>query len=117
MMSGLDLERLVLASGPVGSVREKMQPVYIFDLWFLAHVSFFLSFSLQRDDENFFSFPFFPRSIMQAVIDNAVPYLHMREAFGQKIGQFQVWYSLAVRFEVCNFSSMATNTGLVHVGV
>lgn len=31
------------------------------------------------------------RSIMQAVIDNAVPYLHMREAFGQKIGQFQVW--------------------------
>ncbi|XP_075873955.1 isovaleryl-CoA dehydrogenase, mitochondrial [Nelusetta ayraudi] len=46
MMSGLDLERLVLASGPVG--------------------------------------------IMQAVIDNAVPYLHMREAFGQKIGQFQL---------------------------
>ncbi|KAF7201749.1 isovaleryl-CoA dehydrogenase, mitochondrial [Nothobranchius furzeri] len=46
MMSGLDLERLVLAAGPVG--------------------------------------------IMQAVLDNAIPYLHMREAFGQKIGHFQL---------------------------
>uniref|UniRef100_A0A671R270 short-chain acyl-CoA dehydrogenase n=1 Tax=Sinocyclocheilus anshuiensis TaxID=1608454 RepID=A0A671R270_9TELE len=46
MMSGLDLERLVLASGPVG--------------------------------------------IMQAVLDHAIPYLHVREAFGQKIGHFQV---------------------------
>ncbi|XP_054469840.1 isovaleryl-CoA dehydrogenase, mitochondrial [Anoplopoma fimbria] len=46
MMSGLDLERLVLASGPIG--------------------------------------------IMQAVLDNAVPYLHIREAFGQKIGHFQL---------------------------
>ncbi|MEQ2179548.1 hypothetical protein GOODEAATRI_026234 [Goodea atripinnis] len=40
-----DLERLVLAAGPVG--------------------------------------------IMQAVLDTAVPYLHVREAFGQKIGHFQ----------------------------
>uniref|UniRef100_A0A665VT97 Isovaleryl-CoA dehydrogenase, mitochondrial n=1 Tax=Echeneis naucrates TaxID=173247 RepID=A0A665VT97_ECHNA len=46
MMSGLDLERLVLASGPLG--------------------------------------------IMQAVLDFAVPYLHVREAFGQKIGHFQL---------------------------
>uniref|UniRef100_A0A8C1KFR9 Isovaleryl-CoA dehydrogenase, mitochondrial n=1 Tax=Cyprinus carpio TaxID=7962 RepID=A0A8C1KFR9_CYPCA len=46
MMSGLDLERLVLASGPVG--------------------------------------------IMQAVLDHAIPYLHVREAFGQKIGHFQL---------------------------
>lgn len=29
-------------------------------------------------------------SIMQAVLDCAVPYLHVREAFGQKIGHFQV---------------------------
>uniref|UniRef100_A0A672IGQ5 Isovaleryl-CoA dehydrogenase, mitochondrial n=1 Tax=Salarias fasciatus TaxID=181472 RepID=A0A672IGQ5_SALFA len=43
MMSGLDLERLVLAAG-----------------------------------------------IMQAVLDAAVPYLHVREAFGQKIGHFQL---------------------------
>lgn len=27
---------------------------------------------------------------MQAVLDHAVPYLHVREAFGQKIGHFQV---------------------------
>uniref|UniRef100_A0A3P8U554 Isovaleryl-CoA dehydrogenase, mitochondrial n=1 Tax=Amphiprion percula TaxID=161767 RepID=A0A3P8U554_AMPPE len=46
MMSGLDLERLVLASGPIG--------------------------------------------IMQAVLDAAVPYVHIREAFGQKIGHFQL---------------------------
>lgn len=30
-------------------------------------------------------------SIMQAVLDSAIPYLHVREAFGQKIGHFQVW--------------------------
>ncbi|KAA0711257.1 Isovaleryl-CoA dehydrogenase, mitochondrial [Triplophysa tibetana] len=46
LMSGLDLERLVLAAGPVG--------------------------------------------IMQAVLDHSIPYLHVREAFGQKIGLFQL---------------------------
>ncbi|NP_001403149.1 isovaleryl-CoA dehydrogenase, mitochondrial isoform 3 [Mus musculus] len=46
LMSGLDLERLVLAGGPLG--------------------------------------------IMQAVLDHTIPYLHVREAFGQKIGQFQL---------------------------
>ncbi|KAJ8291129.1 hypothetical protein GJAV_G00021710 [Gymnothorax javanicus] len=46
LMSGLDLERLVLAAGPLG--------------------------------------------IMQAVMDNAIPYMHVREAFGQKIGHFQL---------------------------
>ncbi|KAL2099102.1 hypothetical protein ACEWY4_005582 [Coilia grayii] len=46
LMSGLDLERLVLSAGPVG--------------------------------------------IMQAVLDYAIPYLHVREAFGQKIGEFQL---------------------------
>uniref|UniRef100_A0A8C0YLA1 Isovaleryl-CoA dehydrogenase, mitochondrial n=1 Tax=Cyprinus carpio carpio TaxID=630221 RepID=A0A8C0YLA1_CYPCA len=50
LMSGLDLERLVLSAGPVG--------------------------------------------IMQAVLDHAIPYLHVREAFGQKIGHFQVCFSL-----------------------
>uniref|UniRef100_A0A672IGZ9 Isovaleryl-CoA dehydrogenase, mitochondrial n=1 Tax=Salarias fasciatus TaxID=181472 RepID=A0A672IGZ9_SALFA len=33
---------------------------------------------------------FFLCSIMQAVLDAAVPYLHVREAFGQKIGHFQL---------------------------
>ncbi|XP_044521064.1 isovaleryl-CoA dehydrogenase, mitochondrial isoform X3 [Gracilinanus agilis] len=46
LMSGLDLERLVLAGGPLG--------------------------------------------IMQAVLDHTIPYLHVREAFGQKIGHFQL---------------------------
>ncbi|XP_063803387.1 isovaleryl-CoA dehydrogenase, mitochondrial isoform X2 [Pseudophryne corroboree] len=46
LMSGLDLERLVLTGGPLG--------------------------------------------IMQAVMDHAIPYLHTREAFGQKIGYFQL---------------------------
>ena len=30
------------------------------------------------------------RRIMQAILDHAIPYLHVREAFGQKIGHFQV---------------------------
>ncbi|XP_029454399.1 isovaleryl-CoA dehydrogenase, mitochondrial [Rhinatrema bivittatum] len=46
LMSGLDLERLVLSGGPLG--------------------------------------------IMQSVIDHAFPYLHVREAFGQRIGYFQL---------------------------
>ncbi|KAF2973613.1 hypothetical protein EK904_008766 [Melospiza melodia maxima] len=46
LMSGLDLERLVLSGGPLG--------------------------------------------LMQAVLDHAIPYLHVREAFGQKIGHFQL---------------------------
>uniref|UniRef100_A0A3B4EB70 Isovaleryl-CoA dehydrogenase, mitochondrial n=1 Tax=Pygocentrus nattereri TaxID=42514 RepID=A0A3B4EB70_PYGNA len=46
LMSGLDLERLVLSAGPLG--------------------------------------------LMQAVLDHAIPYLHVREAFGQKIGHFQL---------------------------
>ncbi|XP_048829771.1 isovaleryl-CoA dehydrogenase, mitochondrial [Brienomyrus brachyistius] len=46
LMSGLDLERLVLSGGPLG--------------------------------------------IMQAVMDHAIPYIHVREAFGQKIGHFQL---------------------------
>lgn len=46
LMSGLDLERLVLSAGPLG--------------------------------------------IMQAVLDHAVPYMHTREAFGKKIGHFQL---------------------------
>ncbi|MGH0188085.1 UNVERIFIED_CONTAM: hypothetical protein FKN15_027907 [Acipenser sinensis] len=45
LMSGLDLERLVLSAGPLG--------------------------------------------IMQAVMDHSIPYMHVREAFGQKIGHFQ----------------------------
>lgn len=32
---------------------------------------------------------------MQAVLDHTIPYLHVREAFGQKIGQFQVSGRLA----------------------
>ncbi|KAG2457485.1 IVD protein, partial [Polypterus senegalus] len=46
LMSGLDLERLVLSAGPLG--------------------------------------------IMQAVLDHSIPYMHVREAFGQKIGHFQL---------------------------
>lgn len=48
LMSGLDLERLVLAAGPLG--------------------------------------------LMQAACDLAFEYAHMRKAFGQSIGKFQVNY-------------------------
>jgi len=46
MMSGLDLERLVLAGGPLG--------------------------------------------LMQAAMDVTLPYVHTREQFGQRIGEFQL---------------------------
>ena len=46
LMSGLDLERLVLASGPIG--------------------------------------------LMQACLDTVLPYVHEREQFGSKIGEFQL---------------------------
>lgn len=75
MMSGLDLERLVLAAGPIGFVRA-VASICPFDNDLITLI---LSLSC---------------SIMQAVLDCAVPYLHVREAFGQKIGHFQVLDSL-----------------------
>jgi isovaleryl-CoA dehydrogenase len=54
-MSGLDLERLVLASGPLG--------------------------------------------LMQAACDVAFEYTHMRKAFGQPIGHFQVIINHKRNFE------------------
>lgn len=71
MMSGLDLERLVLAAGPVGFVHTGA--------------------SVEPGIRRITSVLWFFGSIMQAVLDCAVPYLHVREAFGQKIGHFQVW--------------------------
>ena len=52
LMSGLDLERLVLSAGPVG--------------------------------------------LMQAAIDVAFPYVHVRQQFGQPIGTFQVRWTVYV---------------------
>lgn len=44
-----------------------------------------------------------PGRIMQAVLDHTIPYLHVREAFGQKIGQFQVREVLS---EVASFAGL-----------
>ena len=52
LMSGLDLERLVLAAGPVG--------------------------------------------LMQAAIDVAFPYVHVRQQFNQPVGTFQVRWSVCI---------------------
>lgn len=38
---------------------------------------------------------------MQAVLDHTIPYVHMREAFGQKIGHFQ---ASGVLWEMCCFT-------------
>lgn len=70
MMSGLDLERLVLAAGPVG----------------LVHTEACTEAATATTTLTMSSFP----SIMQAVLDCSLPYLHVREAFGQRIGHFQV---------------------------
>lgn len=42
---------------------------------------------------------------MQAVLDNAIPYMHVREAFGQKIGHFQVGLCIYM-FKVVAASSL-----------
>ncbi|XP_062945216.1 isovaleryl-CoA dehydrogenase, mitochondrial isoform X1 [Cynocephalus volans] len=65
LMSGLDLERLVLAAGPLG--------------------------------------------LMQAVLDHTIPYLHMREAFGQKIGHFQVNGILLLKCTLIELKSSLKN--------
>lgn len=64
-------------------------------------------------------------SIMQSVLDNAVPYLHIREAFGQKIGEFQVWSLTAFapgRVAMNNLNIVmsplwSANAGCVHIAV
>jgi isovaleryl-CoA dehydrogenase len=68
LMSGLDLERLVLAAGPVG--------------------------------------------LMQAALDTVLPYVHEREQFGRKIGEFQVstatlvtWGCSAPASSLCHHSN------------
>ena len=59
LMSGLDLERLVLSAGPVG--------------------------------------------LMQAAVDVAFPYVHVRQQFNQPIGTFQV---SGVYVDVCSCAFM-----------
>jgi isovaleryl-CoA dehydrogenase len=61
-MSGLDLERLVLASGPLG--------------------------------------------LMQAACDVAFEYTHMRKAFGQPIGHFQVIINHKRNFEKLKYNKI-----------
>lgn len=137
MMSGLDLERLVLASGPIGWVHtrtgrelllELIRYKYIFYLritvftfhWTHCSLEVILKWDLKRPPvilkHSAIQWTRLRKcrrnnshvllrkawillkpltssslsSIMQAVVDFAVPYLHVREAFGQKIGHFQV---------------------------
>ncbi|KAG9128522.1 hypothetical protein FRC07_005889 [Ceratobasidium sp. 392] len=65
LMSGLDLERLVLSGGPLGQVA----PIKLR----VANISNSLAFSL-----------------MQAAFDVAVEYVHERKQFGQPVGTFQL---------------------------
>lgn len=65
LMSGLDLERLVLSGGPLGWAHLIGQPLTIADHWI------------------------WPR-LMQAAFDYAVEYVHERKQFGQPIGTFQL---------------------------
>jgi isovaleryl-CoA dehydrogenase len=65
LMSGLDLERLVLASGPVGLMQVRT-------LVLCVHQSLLLTLH------------------SQAAMDVVLPYVHTREQFGQPIGEFQL---------------------------
>lgn len=69
LMSGLDLERLVLSGGPLGwEPEEKLRG--------------------KRDKDVLLGF--ITSSLMQAALDVAVPYVHERHQFGVPIGEFQV---------------------------
>ena len=64
LMSGLDLERLVLSGGPLGWVLLSLVSVSAYSSWFFR--------------------------LMQAAFDYAVEYVHDRKQFGQPIGTFQL---------------------------
>lgn len=63
LMSGLDLERLVLSGGPLGLVS------------FMSYWYVLLTFGY---------------SLMQSALDVTVSYVHERKQFGTPIGEFQV---------------------------
>lgn len=63
LMSGLDLERLVLSGGPLGYVARFPHNNKLNSLWY---------------------------RLMQAAFDLAVEYVHDRKQFGQAIGEFQL---------------------------
>lgn len=65
-MSGLDLERLVLSGGPLGSASRALVIIEL-------HTD---GSSLHR--------------LMQAAFDIAVEYVHDRKQFGQPVGEFQL---------------------------
>ena len=67
LFSGLDIERLVLAAGPLG------YEFFLAKIWFINKVYILLI-----------------KSLMQASCDIAFEYAHLRKAFNQPIGQFQV---------------------------
>ncbi|KAG9080367.1 hypothetical protein FRC06_006674, partial [Ceratobasidium sp. 370] len=68
LMSGLDLERLVLSGGPLGQVPS-------------LHVA---------NGSNSLVLFIVPPSLMQAAFDVAVEYVHERKQFGQPVGSFQL---------------------------
>jgi isovaleryl-CoA dehydrogenase len=63
LMSGLDLERIVLSGGPLGYISSSCLK---FVLGLLSH------------------------RLMQAAFDQAVGYVHDRKQFGQPVGTFQL---------------------------
>ena len=74
LMSGLDLERLVLSGGPLGYT----MITQIIDIILIG----------QR--------------LMQAAFDNAVEYVHDRRQFGQPIGTFQLMQGLSISTRTIN---------------
>lgn len=69
LMSGLDLERLVLSGGPLGCAYDF---VTILDLQYSSS-----------------------SRLMQAAFDYAVEYVHDRKQFGQPIGTFQLMQGMS----------------------
>lgn len=109
-MSGLDLERLVLAAGPLGYgqitifTNNNLIVLYLHlfnDQLEQSIITFryrFKQLSLSAQQTVFLHIVIFSSIVtrrtflrlMQAAVDITFPYLHIREAFEEKIGKFQV---------------------------
>ena len=79
LMSGLDLERLVLSGGPLGYVFKSphaSRMVAAVDTYLLS------------------------KSLMQAAFDHAVEYVHDRKQFGRPVGTFQLMQGVSIYLRV-----------------
>ena len=76
LMSGLDLERLVLSAGPLGIMQSCMDTV-------LPYIG-----ERKQFGKSIGEFQVWPFGVMQSCMDAVLPYVGERKQFGKSIGEF-----------------------------